>query len=303
MIRIATRKSPLALWQAGHVKALLERLHPGLEVTLVPMTTSGDRNLEGPLSQVGGKGLFVKELEQAMLENRADIAVHSMKDVPAELPAGLLLETVLESEDPHDAFVSNRYAGVNDLPQGARVGTSSLRRQCQLKHHRPDLEIEVLRGNVETRLRRLDEGRFDAIILACAGLRRLGLASRIRSVLPEDLCLPAIGQGIIGIECRESDSRIRSLLAPLNHAPTAVRMRAERALNARLSGSCQTPIAGHAVLDGKGGIMLRARLGMPDGSRVIEQALAGPAADAERLGKQLAERLLESGGAAILEAL
>ncbi|MGH8453907.1 MAG: hydroxymethylbilane synthase [Nevskiales bacterium] len=301
-LRIATRKSALALWQANHVKALLERAHAGLRVELLPMVTSGDVNLEGPLSQVGGKGLFVKELEQAMLENRADLAVHSMKDVPAHLPEGLCLPVVLAAEDPRDAFVSNRYASLDELPRGARVGTASLRRQCQLRHHRPDLAFSLLRGNVETRLRKLDEGRYDAIILACAGLTRLGLRDRIRAVLPIGLCLPAIGQGVIGIECRTNDKRTRELIAPLNDNATAIRLRVERALNAKLGGSCQTPLAGHAELHGAE-LHARACIGMPDGSRLVAAELRGSAADAEALGLALAERLLAAGGADILHAL
>jgi hydroxymethylbilane synthase len=302
LLRIATRKSTLALWQANHVKALLEQKHAGLRVELLPLVTTGDVRLEGPLSQVGGKGLFVKELEQAMLEHRADIAVHSMKDVPAHLPEGLCLPVVLAAEDPRDAFVSNRYANLDELPRGARVGTASLRRQCQLHHHRPDLEFSLLRGNVETRLRKLDEGHYDAIILACAGLMRLGLHDRIRSALPTELCLPAIGQGVIGIECRADDSRTLGLIAPLNDADTAIRLRVERALNAKLGGSCQTPLAGHAELHGAA-LHARARIGMPDGSRLVEAELHGNAANAEALGVALAERLLAAGGADILHVL
>jgi hydroxymethylbilane synthase len=302
-LRIATRKSALALWQARHVQSLLERAHDGLSVELLPMTTSGDVNLDGPLSQVGGKGLFVKELEQALLRGEADIAVHSMKDVPAQLPDGLVLDTVLEAEDPRDAFVSNRYGTLEELPAGARVGTSSLRRQCLLRHRRPDLEVGVLRGNVETRLRRLDEGRFDAVILACAGLRRLGLAERIRGALPVEQSLPAVGQGIIGIECRGSDAATRRWLAPLEHAPTRVRLTAERALNARVGGSCQTPLAAHAELQPEGRIRIRTALGMPDGSRLLQLEISGDAGDAQSLGEQLAQSLLDAGGAAILSLL
>jgi hydroxymethylbilane synthase len=226
-----------------------------------------------------------------------------MKDVPAELPQGLMLAVVLEAEDARDAFVSNDFDTLEALPHGARVGTSSLRRQCQLRHHRPDIEVGVLRGNVETRLRRLDEGRFDAVILACAGLRRLGLEGRIRSAISPEQCLPAVGQGIIGIECRSDDAQIHEWLAPLNHAPTRVRLQAERALNARVGGSCQTPLAAHAELQDGGRIRLRTALGMPDGSQLLQLEITGPAADAESLGEALAERLLAAGGTAILKAL
>lgn len=301
-LRIATRKSTLALWQANHVKALLEQAHPGLQVELLPMVTTGDIKLEGPLSQVGGKGLFVKELEQAMLEGRADIAVHSMKDVPAHLPEGLCLPVVLAAEDPRDAFVSNTYATIDDLPKAAHIGSASLRRQSQLRHYRPDLVFSLLRGNVETRLRKLDEGNYDAIVLACAGLKRLGLGERIRAALPTELCLPAIGQGTIGIECRADDSSTQALIAALNDQETATRLRAERALNARLGGSCQTPLAGHATLI-NGELHLRARIGMPDGSRQLEVEMHGPAETAEALGTALAERLLIAGGADILQSL
>jgi hydroxymethylbilane synthase len=302
LLRIATRKSTLALWQANHVKGLLEQAHAGLRVELLPMVTTGDVRLEGSLSQVGGKGLFVKELEQAMLEHRADLAVHSMKDVPAQLPHGLCLPVVLAAEDARDAFVSGRYADLDQLPRGARVGTASLRRQCQLRHRRPDLEFGLLRGNVETRLRKLDEGQYDAIILACAGLKRLGLGARIRTELPAELCLPAIGQGVIGLECRSDDARTLALIAVLNDPATATRLAAERALNAGLGGSCQTPLAGHAELcDGE--LRLRARIGLPDGSRLVEAELHGAPERAAELGTALAQRLLAAGGADILHAL
>ena len=302
ILRIATRKSPLALWQANHVKDLLEQAHSGLRVELLPMATTGDTRLEGPLSQVGGKGLFVKELEQSLLEQRADLAVHSMKDVPAQLPEGLCLSGVLAAEDPRDAFVCSRYASLDQLPHGARIGSASLRRQCQLRHHRPDLEFSMLRGNVDTRLRKLDEGQYDAIILACAGLKRLGLEAHIRATLSTDLCLPAIGQGVIGLECRADDRRTLSLIEVLNDPDTAVRMQAERALNARFGGSCQTPLAGHAELSGAG-LRLRARIGLPDGSRLVEAELHGAPAAAAQLGTAVAERLLAAGGADILHIL
>jgi hydroxymethylbilane synthase len=276
--------------------------HAGLEVELLPMTTTGDRNLQGSLATVGGKGLFVKELEQAMQEGRADLAVHSMKDVPAQLPDGLRLEAVLPAEDPRDALVSNRYPSLDALPRGARVGTASLRRSCQLRHLRPDLDIGVLRGNVDTRLRKLDEGEFDAIVLACAGLKRLGLAQRITVALPTEQSLPAIGQGTIGIECREGDRRVRALLAPLNDDATACRLRAERALNARLAGSCQTPLAGHAEIRGER-LRLRALIGMPDGTRLLRDEIEGPVSDAEALGSTLGDRLLAAGASEILRVL
>lgn len=302
-LRIATRESPLALWQAEHVKARLEAAHVGLAVTLVPMTTTGDQLLAGPLSQSGGKGLFVKELEAALLDARADIAVHSMKDVPAQQPAGLVLSAYLEGEDPRDAFVSNHHASLAALPQGARLGTASLRRQVQAKRLRPDLHIEVLRGNVGTRLRKLDEGRHDAILLACAGLMRLGLASRIRERLDPETFVPAIGQGIVGIECRSDDARTQQLLAPLHDAASAVRLAAERSFNARLGGACQAPIAGHATRLADGQLRLVGLVGTPDGVTVLRDEVRGPASRATALGEQLAERLLAAGARDILAAL
>ncbi|WP_078117856.1 hydroxymethylbilane synthase [Thiosocius teredinicola] len=301
-IRIATRKSPLAMWQAEHVADALRKAHPGLEVELLGMSTQGDKILDTPLAKIGGKGLFVKELEQRMLEGDADIAVHSMKDVPVELPDGLHLAVILEREDPRDAFVSNHHASLVALPEGARVGTSSLRRQCQLADQRPDLEIIPLRGNVNTRLKKLDDGEYDAIILAAAGLLRLGLAERIRSFIDTEHSLPAIGQGAIGIECRSDDDRINSLLAPLHHAPTAARVRAERAMNHRLEGGCQVPIGGHATLDGDQ-LFLRGLVGTVDGSEIVRAEITGPEADAEQLGTALAEELLAHGAAKILAEL
>lgn len=299
IIRIATRKSALALWQAEHVKAGLEAHHPGIRVELVTMSTRGDRILDSPLAKVGGKGLFVKELEQAMLEGRADIAVHSMKDVPVELPEGLELAVVLEREDPRDAFVSNRFDTFEELPQGAVVGTSSLRRQCQIRALRPDLEIRDLRGNVNTRLDKLDAGEFDAIILACAGLRRLGFESRIAETLGPEVILPAIGQGAIGIECRSDDAAVRALIEPLGDARTATRVRAERALNARLEGGCQVPIGGYAEFD-HGVVVLRGLVGRPDGSEIVQGVISGRPEDAEELGEVLAADLLGRGAADIL---
>lgn len=302
MLRIATRESPLALWQAEHVRDRLRAAHPGLDVTLVPMTTRGDQLLGAPLSTAGGKSLFVKELEQAMLENRADLAVHSMKDVPAHQPDGLALVAFLEGEDPRDAFVSNRYAQLDALPVGGRVGTSSLRRQALLSTLRPDLRIGMLRGNVGTRLRRLDEDAFDAIVLACAGLRRLGLEERIREALDVSRFIPAIGQGVIGIEARADDRRTRDLLSVLHNEVSATRLAAERALNARLGGACQVPVAGHAVVEGTR-VSLQAMVGAPDGSRVVRGHIAGEASAASSLGETLAEQLLGQGAREILAAL
>jgi hydroxymethylbilane synthase len=301
-LRIATRKSPLALWQAEHVRARLQQLHPGLQVELLTMSTQGDRVLDSPLAKIGGKGLFVKELEQGMLAGQADIAVHSMKDVPAELPHGLEIGAILEREDPRDAFVSNHFAALAELPQGARVGTSSLRRQCQLRNVRPDLEILDLRGNVNTRLAKLDAGDYDAIVLASAGLKRLGMAERItRALEPEDM-LPAIAQGVIGIECRSDDATVRALIEPLNHAETGLRTRAERAMNARLAGGCQAPVAGFSVINGDR-ITLRGLVGWPNGSSIIRGEISGPAAEAAVLGEQLAQELLERGARPILDEL
>lgn len=302
LIRIATRKSPLALWQAEHVRARLLALHPGLQVELLKMSTQGDRILDSPLAKIGGKGLFVKELEQGMLEGRADLAVHSMKDVPSELPAGLCIGAILEREDPRDAFVSSRYASVDDLPEGARVGTSSLRRQCQLRARRPDLQILDLRGNVGTRLGKLDGGDYDAIVLACAGLKRLGLSGRIsRELAPEEM-LPAIAQGVIGIECRVDDERINRLITPLNHQETRYRTQAERAMNAALAGGCQAPVAGYSLLS-EGVIELRGLVGRPDGSSIIRGDIRGSSQHAEALGKQLADELLSRGARTILDEL
>lgn len=301
-LRIATRKSPLAMWQAEHVADALRRAHPALDVEILGMSTQGDRILDTPLAKIGGKGLFVKELEQRMLAGDADIAVHSMKDVPVELPDGLHLSVILEREDPRDAFVSNLYASFSELREGARVGTSSLRRQCQLADRRPDLEIVPLRGNVNTRLRKLDDGEYDAIILASAGLLRLGFAERIRAYISTDDSLPAIGQGAIGIECRTDDARINALLAPLHHLQTASCVDAERSLNRRLEGGCQVPIGGHATL-ADGELHLRGLVGTVDGSEVVRGEIHGPEADAERLGSTLAEELLEHGAAKILREL
>lgn len=301
-IRIATRKSPLALWQAEHVAAELRRIHPGSEVEILGMTTRGDKILDAPLAKVGGKGLFVKELEQGMLEGRADIAVHSLKDVPVDLPEGLHLPVILERENPRDAFVSSRYPSIAELPQGARVGTSSLRRQCQLAARRPDLRIEPLRGNVNTRLAKLDGGELDAVILAAAGLLRLGFVERIRAYLEPEESLPAIGQGAIGIECRSDDERVNALIAPLHHGPTAARVAAERALNRRLQGGCQVPIAGHARLEGDR-LYLRGLVGLPDGSRILRAEAHGPVDQPVALGESVAQDLLDQGAGEILADL
>ena len=301
-IRIATRKSALALWQAEYVKTRLEQAHPGLLVTLVPMVSRGDKLLDSPLSKIGGKGLFVKELETALLENEADIAVHSMKDVPMDFPEGLGLFCICEREDPRDAFVSNTYASLDELPQGSIVGTSSLRRQAQLLTRRPDLEIRFLRGNVNTRLAKLDAGEYDAIILAAAGLIRLGFEDRITSAISVDDSLPAGGQGAVGIECRSADSVIHALLAPLHHQDTATRVTAERSLNKHLNGGCQVPIACYAVLEGEQ-IWLRGLVGDPSGGLMLNAEARAPRADAEALGVQVAEDLLSQGAADILKAV
>lgn len=302
VLRIATRQSPLALWQAHYVKDRLMACHPGLNVELVPMVTKGDVILDTPLAKVGGKGLFVKELELALLDNRADIAVHSMKDVPVEFPLGLGLVTICEREDPRDAFVSNRYDSLDALPEGSIVGTSSLRRQCQIAARRPDLIIRSLRGNVGTRLGKLDNGEYDAIILAVAGLKRLGLESRVRVALPAELSLPAVGQGAVGIECRMDDDRTRELLAPLNHVETAIRVKAERAMNTRLEGGCQVPIGSYAeIIEGE--IWLRALVGSPDGAQMVRGERRGKPEDAEQMGVSLADELLANGARDILNAV
>ena len=301
-ICIATRRSRLALWQAEHVAARLRAAHQGLEVRLLPMVTEGDRIVDRALASAGGKGLFIKELEAAILAGQADIAVHSMKDVPTALPDGMAITAVLERADPRDAFVSRLHAKFTELPKSVCVGTSSLRRQSQLKRARPDLEIAVLRGNVETRLRKLDEGEFAAIILASAGLDRLELGARIRERIAPERMLPAVGQGVIGIECRTADVRVHSLLAPLEHAATRRCLEAERAFAATLGGSCQSPIAGYATLAGDR-IDLRGLVGSPDGSQIFEDRVAGAAGDAGKLGTTLAERLLKAGAEALLKSL
>lgn len=299
-IRIATRKSALALWQAEYVKAELERHHPGLEVSLVPMVSKGDKILDVPLAKVGGKGLFVKELEHALLEERADIAVHSMKDVPMEFPEGLGLEVICPREDPRDAFVSNDFANLDELPQGAVVGTSSLRRQCQLLALRPDLDIRFLRGNVNTRLAKLDAGEYQAIILAAAGLIRLEMADRIRDFITPETCLPAGGQGAVGIECRVADEQTRKLLAPLHDEDTARCVLAERSMNRRLEGGCQVPIASYAI-ERDGQLWLRGLVGDPDGSTLLFEEATAALDTGEAMGEAIAERLLSAGAKDILD--
>ncbi len=302
-LRIATRKSLLALWQAEHVAAALRAHHPGLHVELVPLSTKGDRIQDRSLAAIGGKGLFIKELETALEENHADVAVHSMKDVPAELPDGLIISTVLARADARDALCTARGApSLGELPPGARLGTSSLRRQAQLLAARPDLKIEPLRGNVDTRLRRLDAGELDAIVLACAGLVRLGLEARITARLDAGISLPAVGQGVIGIECREADARVRALLAPLEDPATRCALQAERAFAQRLGGSCQSPIAAHARFEGET-LTLEGLVAEPDGSRLFRASSSDRPQAARALGVRLAEQVLAAGAAAVLERL
>lgn len=301
-LRIATRSSPLALWQAEEVARRLKLLYPDLKVSLVLMKTRGDKMLDAPLAKIGGKGLFVKELEAGILEGRADIAVHSMKDVPITFPQGLELGLIMEREDPRDAFVSNHFDSLASMPAGKLVGTSSLRRQTQIRQRYPHLKIDWLRGNVNTRLRKLDDGEYDAIILASAGLLRLGFAQRIKLALEPEECLPAIGQGAVGIEVRSDDTAVKELLAPLAHAETTSRIAAERAMNEALNGGCQVPIAGYAVLT-DGQIYLRGLVGEPDGSRILRAEITGSVEHAASLGKRLAEDLLAQGAGDILARL
>jgi hydroxymethylbilane synthase len=290
------------MWQAEHVAAELKKVYPDIRVEFMGMTTQGDKILDTPLAKIGGKGLFIKELEQGLISGEADIAVHSMKDVPVELPQGLHLPVIMQREDPRDAFVSNRYASIDELPQGACVGTSSLRRQCQLAEQRSDLVIKSLRGNVNTRLRKLDDSEYDAIILAAAGLKRLGFDDRITALIGPEQSLPAIGQGAVGIECRVDDPRINDLIAPLHHPETAYCVKAERAMNKRLNGGCQVPIAGYAMLE-SGNLWLRGLVGEPDGSRIIRGEVEGTTQEADAMGEGLADRLLEWGADEILKAL
>ena len=298
-IRIATRKSPLALWQAHFVQSRLQQLYPQLRVELLPMSTKGDKILDSPLAKVGGKGLFVKELEQAILAGDAEIAVHSMKDVPVEFPDGLGLSIICERDDPRDAFVSSRFPSLAELPAGSRIGTSSLRRQCQLRASRPDLQILDLRGNVNSRLAKLDGGEYDAILLAAAGLKRLGLQERITTLLPPEQSLPANGQGAVGIECRLDDDELLTLLAPLEHLPTRQRVLAERAMNRALQGGCQVPIGAYAELEGDQ-LWLRGLVGSPDGRQILHAECRGAASEPEALGQALADQLLAQGAARLL---
>ncbi|MEP1868450.1 MAG: hydroxymethylbilane synthase [Paraglaciecola sp.] len=302
IIRIATRKSALALWQAEYVKAALLKAHQNVQVELVPMSTQGDKILDTPLAKIGGKGLFIKELEIAMNEGRADIAVHSMKDVPVDFPEGFGLHAICERENPFDAFVSNTFTDLASLPQNAVVGTSSLRRQCQLRKMRPDLIIKDLRGNVNTRLAKLDAGEYDAIILAAAGLIRLGMLERIRYEIPANESLPAVGQGAVGIECRNDDAQLIELLAPLNHPETATRVRCERAMNAKLNGGCQVPIGSFATLEQQQ-ITLKGLVGSTDGTTLLHATATGTLEQAEAVGEQVAQQLLDQGAGEILAAL
>lgn len=301
-IAIASRESSLAMVQSEWVAARLREFHPGVEVRIVGMTTRGDQILDKPLAQIGGKGLFIKELEVALEEGRADIAVHSMKDVPMTLPDGFAAIVVGEREDVLDAFVSNRYGSVAELPHGATVGTSSLRRESQLRHARPDLRIEALRGNVNTRLAKLDAGNYDAIILAAAGLKRLGFHSRIRSLLDPAHFLPAIAQGALGIEFRSSRPEVAAWLAPFVREGTTATVAAERAMGRALTASCDVPLGGHATVS-NGRLRLEGFVAMPDGSRMLRDASEGPIADAESIGLGLAQRLLDAGADQILAHL
>ena len=301
-IRIATRKSPLALWQAEHVAAALQRHHPHLTVTPYPLSTEGDRILDKSLAKIGGKGLFIKELEIAIQDGRADIAVHSMKDVPAQMPDGFMLAAIMDREDPRDAFVSTNFSRFDELPHGARLGTSSLRRQSQLLAQRPDLEVVALRGNVGTRLSRIDEGFCDAAILAAAGLKRLGLTERIREYLSVEQCLPAVGPGAVGIECREGDEKIAGLLRALGDTTTTLCVESERAFAAGLGASCQSPVAAHAMIAAET-LTLRARVVSPDGSKLVAAELEGRSDAAEAIGTALAQQALAQGADQILAAL
>lgn len=298
-IRIATRQSPLALQQAEFIKQQLQKFYPELQVELKGFTTEGDRFLATPLAKIGGKGLFVKELEQAMLDHEADIAVHSMKDMPVDIPEGLTLTAICERHDPRDAFVSSRYRTIHELPREAVLGTSSLRRKCQVLALRPDLNIINLRGNVNTRLRKLDQGEFDAIILAAAGLKRLGFSERITQLLKPPEFIPAVGQGALGLECRSDDTALRQLLTKLAHDETTQCVLAERAMNFHLHGGCQVPIAGYATIDA-GQICLQGLVGRPDGSLMLRSKMFGPVNQPELLGKRVAEDLLSQGAKQIL---
>lgn len=299
-LKIATRKSPLALWQAEHVKARLEAIHPHLNVELIKMTTKGDQILNSPLSKIGGKGLFIKELEIGMMEGVADIAVHSMKDVPYEIPKGFELGAILARENPFDAFVSNKFDSISDLPKNAKVGTCSMRRIVQLKAQRPDLEILDLRGNVNTRLQKLDDGEFDAIILACAGLIRLKFEDRIKQEISAMESLPAVGQGAVGIEIRENDQEILDLIKPLIDQDSTYRVSAERAMNARLEGGCSVPIAGYATLDGDQ-ISLTGLVGNVESGVILKHQVSGHVDQSEALGEMLGDQLIKMGAKDILK--
>ncbi|MDQ2069842.1 hydroxymethylbilane synthase [Natronospira bacteriovora] len=301
-LRIATRKSKLALWQAQFAADLLCRARPNLQVELVPLSTRGDEFQSAPLSEIGGKGLFIKELERALFAGEADIAVHSMKDLPAHLPEGMVVPAVLARHDPRDAFISERFASPAEMPEGSVLGTSSLRRQCLMKAQYPGLEVRFLRGNVQTRLAKLDAGDYDAIILAASGMDRMDLQERIRRRLSPEESLPSVGQGTIGIECRADDSEIRELLAQVNDPDTWIRTLAERAMNARLEGSCSVPIAAYAELDGQQ-LRIRGMVGWPDGSHVIRAQREGDASEAETLGETVAEEIIAGGGREILDRL
>lgn len=301
-MRIATRKSPLAMWQAEHIKQRLEALHTGLQVDILGMSTQGDRWLQTSLSKVGGKGLFVKELEHALLNNEADIAVHSMKDVPMDFPEGLCLGAICEREDPSDAFVSSKYKTLADMPEGSVVGTSSLRRRAQLAHFYPQLNIKDVRGNVNTRLKKMDDGEFDALILASAGLKRLGFESRLNHSLDKEWSLPAVGQGALGIELRENDTQTMQLIAPLIHEQTQHCVLAERAMNEKLHGGCQVPVAAFAeIVDGQ--IHMRGRVAQTDGSIILNAQAIGAPEQAQALGEQVAQELIDQGAQAILSSL
>ena len=302
LIRIATRNSPLALWQANYIAEQLRRIHPGLKTELVKMTTRGDKILDAPLAKIGGKGLFVKELEQGLLEGRADIAVHSMKDVPVDFPEGLELKVILAREDPCDALVSNHYRCLDDLPSDARIGTSSLRRQSQITQAIPECHILPLRGNVNTRLAKLDTGQFDAIILAAAGLKRLAMADRIRQVIPTSISLPAVGQGALGIECRVGDDRIADVINVLHDNETQQCVIAERAMNERLEGGCQVPIAGFARFQ-DGGLFMQGLVGTPNGQQIIRAQRQGLVDQAKVIGYEIAEELLAKGAKKILQVI
>ena len=301
-LRIATRQSPLALWQAEHVKQQLQSVHQGLEIELVGMTTAGDRFLEAPLVEAGGKGLFIKELEQAIQAGKADIAVHSMKDVTIDMPDGFILPVIMKREAVQDVLISNEYRSINEIPEGGVVGTSSLRRQSQLKAIRPDIIIRDLRGNVGTRLGKLDNKEYDAIILAAAGVKRLGLADRISQTIPQDIILPAIGQGAIGIECLEKADEVLELITTLNDEETSLCVSAERAMSRTLYGGCQLPIAGQAMLDDQT-ITITGLVAKTDGSEIIKSSLSGSKLEVTEIGQKLGENLLAKGADQILKEL